>query len=83
MRAAGDASAFPAPRPQPSHPLLPRRQECAAPDEVTQAVLRLNPAKLKPFPKGDASGIVAAIDALTGKAAGGGGGGSRAAARAR
>ena len=44
-------------------------QECAAPDDVAAAVLRLEPSNLKPYAKGDASGIAAAIDALTGRAA--------------
>lgn len=48
-------------------------QECATPDELTGAVLRLDAAKLKPYARGDASGIVAAIDALTGRVASRGG----------
>lgn len=66
------------PRPPPP-PCGGPCQECAAPEEVTDAVLRLDPSKLKPFPKGDASGIAAAIGALTGLA----GGGRQAGAHAR
>lgn len=44
-------------------------QECAAPEELVAAVERLDPAALAPFEKGDASGIAAAIDALTGRRA--------------
>ncbi|GBF94213.1 UDP-N-acetylglucosamine transferase subunit [Raphidocelis subcapitata] len=52
--------------------------ECAAPDELTAAVLQLDTAKLKPYTRGDASGIVAAIDTLTGRVASGSGKAERA-----
>ncbi|KAI8470239.1 MAG: glycosyl transferase [Monoraphidium minutum] len=40
---------------------------CAAPDELAGAVLSLDPASLKPYERGDALGITAAIDTLTGR----------------
>jgi hypothetical protein len=43
-------------------------QACAAPGDLVNAVLQLEPAELKPYARGDASGIAAAIDALTGRA---------------
>jgi UDP-N-acetylglucosamine transferase subunit ALG13 len=74
-RGARRAHASGASRPGPTRarpaPVRPVPQECAAPDGVADAVLRLDPAALKPFAKGDASGIVAAVDALTGRGSGG------------